>query len=129
MVFVISILNSLLLGKDKEYLPFQGIVLAHTRELAHQIHREFKRMGKYFRRPELRFVCVFGGISVEDNIRELTRADKLPHIVIGTPGRMLDLNQKKVLHLDLVIFLLCSVSSLWLTSAIRLCRVLHLVIY
>jgi superfamily II DNA/RNA helicase len=129
MVFVISVLNSLLLGKDKEYLPFQGIVLAHTRELAHQIHREFKRMGKYFRRPELRFACVFGGISVEDNIRELTRVDKLPHIVIGTPGRMLDLNQKKVLHLDLVIFFLYSVSSLWLTSAIRLCRVLHSVIY
>lgn len=66
---------------------------------------------------------------MEDNIRELTRADKLPHIVIGTPGRLLDLNQKKVLHLDVVIFLLYSVSSSWSTSAIRLWRVLHSVIY
>jgi superfamily II DNA/RNA helicase len=70
-------------------------------------------MGKYFRRPELRFACIFGGISVEDNIRELTRADKLPHIVIGTPGRMLDLSQKKALHLDLVIFLLFSANFSW----------------
>ncbi len=86
-------------------------------------------MGKYFRRPELRFACVFGGISVEDNIRELTRLDKLPHIVIGTPGRMLDLNQKKVLHLDPVNILLYSASSSWSTNAIRLFRALLSVVY
>jgi len=42
-VFVISVLQRL----AKDPLPISAIILCHTRELAHQIHKEFERLGKY----------------------------------------------------------------------------------
>lgn len=48
-------------------------------------------MGRYFRQPELRISCFFGGISLEENSLELTKPETKPHIIVGTPGRMLDL--------------------------------------
>jgi superfamily II DNA/RNA helicase len=45
-VFVISILNQLSAENDS-YEPHQCIVTCHTRELAHQIFKDFKRLGIY----------------------------------------------------------------------------------
>lgn len=68
MVFIITILNSLVLDRQNgEYLTGQAIIIANTRELAHQIYKEFLRMGKYFRLPALRASCFFGGISIDEN--------------------------------------------------------------
>ena len=66
-VFVISILNQMVPGKNNEYEPHSCIVTCHTRELAHQIYKDFKRLGRYFKEPEVRFGCYFGGISLEEN--------------------------------------------------------------
>ena len=46
-VFVISILNQIALEGDN-YEPHQCIVTCHTRELAHQIFKDFKRLGNFF---------------------------------------------------------------------------------
>jgi ATP-dependent RNA helicase UAP56/SUB2 len=68
MVFVVTILNSLVTDRETgEYLTGQAIIIANTRELAHQIFKDFLRMGRYFRQPELRVSCFFGGISLEEN--------------------------------------------------------------
>jgi superfamily II DNA/RNA helicase len=65
LVFVITILNSLVIDKKNgEYLTSQAIIIANTRELAHQIFKEFIRMSKYFKKPQLRSACFFGGVSL-----------------------------------------------------------------
>ena len=75
-VFVISILNQIIPDEEtKEYEPHQCIVTCHTRELAHQISKDFKRLGisfynslgRYFKEPQLRLGCYFGGVPLEDN--------------------------------------------------------------
>lgn len=45
-VFVISILNQIVPDGDN-YDPHQAIITCHTRELAHQIYKDFKRLGTY----------------------------------------------------------------------------------
>jgi superfamily II DNA/RNA helicase len=49
-VFVISILNQITPNED-QFDPHQAIITCHTRELAHQIFKDFKRLGRYFKKP------------------------------------------------------------------------------
>lgn len=77
----------------KSKLP-QAIILSPTRELAMQINEEFNRIGKY---NGSRNVCVYGGSDIEKQIRDLKRGCE---IVIGTPGRVMDLMRRKVLKLE-----------------------------
>lgn len=72
----------------------------HTRELAHQILRDFRRLGKYFKKPELRFGCYFGKQPVQENIAELKDAAKAPHVIIATPGRLRDLVKNKAIKTE-----------------------------
>lgn len=62
-----------------------GIVMAPTRELATQIHRDCK---PYLKALNLRAVCAYGGAPIKDQIAELKRGAE---IVVCTPGRMIDL--------------------------------------
>jgi len=68
-VFVISILNQISQintgGEEIQFEPHQAIITCHTRELAHQIYRDFKRLGRYFK--NLRYGCYFGGVPLEEN--------------------------------------------------------------
>lgn len=91
-VFVLSVLHQL----DVEADPFQCLVICHTRELAHQISREFERLGKYI--VGLRIQSIYGGVNIDKQILKFEAMP--PHIVIGTPGRTLDLVQKNKLPLD-----------------------------
>lgn len=70
----------------------QALILAHTRELALQILNVVKSISKYM---ELTTSLCVGGTLIRDNIDELL---KNPHIVIGTPGRVLDMINKKALN-------------------------------
>lgn len=54
--------------------------------------------GRYFKKPELRFSCYFGGIPLEDNEAELKDANKTPHVIICTPGRLYDLSKHKLIQ-------------------------------
>jgi ATP-dependent RNA helicase UAP56/SUB2 len=91
-VFVLSVLHQL----DVEASPFQALVLCHTRELAHQISREFERLGKYI--VGLKIQSIYGGVNIDKQIFKLEANP--PHIIIGTPGRTLHLVKEKKLPLD-----------------------------
>ena len=104
-VFVLSILQ-LMTPVDGGYLPLSALVMAPTRELAHQIYLEFKRMSFYFENPKIVLGCFFGGIGLEFHTRDLDSEEYNPHIVIGTPGRLLDLTRRKYLNLTNVLRIL-----------------------
>ena len=89
--FVLPILNKI----NKEDRNVQALVLTPTRELANQITEEIKKFTTYER---IRSLAVYGGISLEGQIRGL-RKDK-PQIVVGTPGRVMDLIERGILVLD-----------------------------
>lgn len=83
----------------------QALIVAPTRELALQITTEMKKVVES--RPDVGVLAVYGGQDVEKQIRKLNQAI---HIVIGTPGRLIDHLQRGTLHLS-------SVSTLVLDEA------------
>lgn len=74
----------------------QAIVLCPTRELAVQVAAEFKKIAQY--KQGLRIVSVYGGQPVSKQAKVLQQK---PQIVIGTPGRVQDLIDRKLLKLEL----------------------------
>jgi len=70
------------------------LIMAPTRELAQQIDEEFRI---FARGLDLYSALIVGGVSADRQIRELKRR---PHFIIGTPGRLKDLMQRRVLKLD-----------------------------
>ena len=77
------------------------IVLTHTRELAYQIAHEFERFSKY--KPSVRTSVIYGGVPVRQQ-KEMLTGDSSPHVIVGTPGRVLDLTNQKILDLSKVKF-------------------------
>ena len=72
----------------------QALVLVPTRELAIQVAEEIKNLGRFKR---LQVLPIFGRVSIEH--QELALKQKT-HIVVGTPGRIRDLIQRKSLQFD-----------------------------
>lgn len=78
-----------------------ALVLAPTRELAIQIGDSFKTYGRHLK---LQTVLVFGGVNQGNQVRALDRG---AHVVVATPGRLLDLMNQGYIQLDqLEIFVL-----------------------
>src|SRR5690606_24674500 len=73
----------------------QALVLSPTRELCMQTQEEFKKYGKYMR--GLRSTAVYGGVPISGQIRELKGN---PQIIVATPGRLIDLLERKALSLE-----------------------------
>jgi len=71
------------------------LVLCHTRELAFQIAKEYERFSKYM--PTIKVGVFFGGINIKKD--EMTLKNNCPHVVVGTPGRILALARNKTLNL------------------------------
>jgi superfamily II DNA/RNA helicase len=92
-VFVLSILHQI---DESDSGKVQCLVLCHARELAYQIQQEFKRFTKYL--PTIKTHVVFGGTPIIQDRRELT--ENTPHILIGTPGRVLHLLGEGTLDLS-----------------------------
>jgi len=90
-VFVLSALQQL----DPVPNQVACLVLCHTRELAYQIHHEFERFKKYL--PAVKCGVFYGGMPIAKQKEDLK--DDAPHIVIGTPGRVLQLAEEKSLNL------------------------------
>lgn len=65
------------------------------RELAFQIYKEYERFSKYF--DNIKTAVFFGGISIKKD--EEVMKTNCPHIVVGTPGRILALIRDKTLNL------------------------------
>jgi ATP-dependent RNA helicase DeaD len=90
---------------DLKNTNIQALIVAPTRELALQITTEMKKVVES--RPEVNVLAVYGGQDVERQIKKLGQTI---HIVIGTPGRLIDHLQRGTLHLS-------SVSTLVLDEA------------
>ncbi|KAL7829322.1 hypothetical protein AOLI_G00302070 [Acnodon oligacanthus] len=71
------------------------LVMCHTRELAFQISKEYERFSKYM--PAVKVAVFFGGLSIKKDEEVLKRES--PHVVVGTPGRILALSRNKSLNL------------------------------
>ena len=69
------------------------LIVAPTRELAQQIDEQFREFSKGL---GLYSTLIVGGVSIDRQIRDLKRR---PHFIIGTPGRLKDLMQKRILQL------------------------------
>jgi ATP-dependent RNA helicase DeaD len=74
----------------------QALVLTPTRELCVQVTDELNRIGQF---RNVRAVPIYGGSSME---RQITGLKRGAQIVVGTPGRVLDLIRRHELHLDRV---------------------------
>ncbi|MFB1051755.1 DEAD/DEAH box helicase [Paraliobacillus sp. JSM ZJ581] len=79
---------------DKDQKKIQGLVVAPTRELAIQVSEEIHRLGKF---KGVRTLPVYGGQHMERQIRALKDG---PHIVVATPGRLLDHIRRKTINIS-----------------------------
>jgi len=78
---------------NPEIRKVQGLVLVPTRELAVQVADNMKLFAKY---AKLRVLPVYGGEPIQRQIRALASG---VHIVVGTPGRLIDLLKRGALNL------------------------------
>ncbi len=74
----------------------QGLILAPTRELAAQIAEEFKRLGRF---TGAKVTAIYGGHSINTDFQALSHG---VHVVVGTPGRLIDHLRRNTLDLDSV---------------------------
>lgn len=75
----------------------QGLILCPTRELCLQITNDLKNFSKYL--GDLSVVAVYGGASIVQQLRELKRG---AHVVIATPGRLLDIIERGAINFEQV---------------------------
>lgn len=72
----------------------QGLVLCPTRELAQQVALNIKNMGE---QKGIRVATILGGESYDKQLRAI-RAN--PHVIVSTPGRLIDLIEQKIIKLQ-----------------------------
>lgn len=75
----------------------QALILCPTRELCLQIAGDLTDYSKYI--TDLKILPVYGGSSIESQIRSLKQG---VHIIVATPGRLIDLMERKVAHLETI---------------------------
>ena len=73
----------------------QAVILSPTRELCLQIAEDLADFSKYL--PEVKVLPVYGGSSIESQIRSLRKGVQ---VIVATPGRLLDLIKRGVARLD-----------------------------
>jgi len=88
--FLIPIIEQLLIAPKS----FKSLVVVPTRELAIQVEQEFKSLSAGL---GLYSSCFIGGTNLSRDISQLRRTN---HIIIGTPGRLLDLANRRALRLE-----------------------------
>ena len=88
--FLIPIIQKLLTEK----VGFTSLVVVPTRELAQQVEEEFKSLT---RGMNLNVSCFIGGTSVNQDISKLKKRN---HLIVGTPGRLMDMARQGALKLQ-----------------------------
>jgi len=73
----------------------QAIILCPTRELCLQITRDFTNFAKHL--PKVKLVAVYGGASISSQIKEIKQGVQ---IIVATPGRFIDLMERKVIRMN-----------------------------
>ncbi|MFM7806643.1 MAG: DEAD/DEAH box helicase, partial [Planctomycetota bacterium] len=85
-----------MLARLKPDEEFSGLVLVPTRELAIQVAKEFHEFARHSGHA---VVAVYGGHSVN---AQATKLNKSPAIIVGTPGRVMDMHERGMLPYDKV---------------------------
>ncbi len=88
--FALGLLQMLDVGT----VQLQGLVLCPTRELADQVSKEIRRLARPL--PNVKVLTLCGGVSLRPHLASLAHE---PHLVVGTPGRILELLRKQALSL------------------------------
>ena len=86
--FLIPILNKMII-----FPQVQAIVIVPTRELAQQVEQEFQDLSKNLK---IHSACFIGGTNVN---RDINKAKGRPKFIVGTPGRLKDLTERRALNL------------------------------
>ncbi len=102
--YLLPVLNSIEKLKGRNV---KAIIILPTRELALQTYKVATRLGKI---SGIKSTTVYGGASISRQVEELPGSD----IVVGTPGRILDLYNQKYLKLDHVKYLILDEADLML---------------
>ena len=82
---------------DKD-TPMQALILTPTRELAVQVSGEIAGLGKF---TPIKTSCIIGGESMRQQIKSVQTGG---HIIVGTPGRIMDMHQRRAIHFDNIKF-------------------------
>ena len=98
-----------LIDLEKQYI--QAIILVPTRELGHQIYTNMVAFSTYL--PEISIAEVCGGIPIKPQIERLS---KTTHIVIATPGRLIDLIKRKAIDIKQASYLALDEADEMVTS-------------
>ncbi|MFX1325348.1 MAG: DEAD/DEAH box helicase [Promethearchaeota archaeon] len=91
LAFVLPIIERL------KYINNEALILAPTRELAKQIYDVIKDLGN----SHIKALPIYGGVSIDNQIRRLEQGID---IIIGTPGRLIDLYKRRKLRLSSIRF-------------------------
>jgi ATP-dependent RNA helicase DeaD len=91
LAFVLPIIERL------NYVNNEALILAPTRELAKQINSVIKDL----RDPKVKSMTIYGGVSINNQIRKLHEG---VNIIIGTPGRIIDLYKRRELKFNNIRF-------------------------
>jgi ATP-dependent RNA helicase DeaD len=73
----------------------QALILTPTRELGQQVAQHINAFAKYFN--DIHAIAVYGGASISEQIKALKNK---PQIVVATPGRLIDLIERKAIKID-----------------------------
>ncbi len=94
--FAIPIIQNLSEGiENKNYRPkIEALILTPTRELAIQIDENIKHYSMY---SNLKHTVIFGGVKQYHQVEKLKKG---VHILVATPGRLLDFVDQKIIRLD-----------------------------
>ena len=98
-----------LIDLNKQHI--QAVILVPTRELGHQIFSNMEAYATYL--PEISMAATCGGIPIKPQIERLT---KTTHIVIATPGRLIDLVKRKAIDIKQVNYLVLDEADEMVTS-------------
>ncbi|MCF8253680.1 MAG: DEAD/DEAH box helicase [Bacteroidia bacterium] len=84
---------------DPSAKHIQSLIICPTRELCMQISRDLASYSKH--KPGINTVAVYGGASIERQISDIRRG---AHIIVATPGRLMDLMKRKAININQVNF-------------------------
>jgi ATP-dependent RNA helicase DeaD len=94
LAFVLPIIEQL------KFVNNEALILTPTRELAKQINRVIKDLGN----GRVKSMTIYGGVSINNQINKLKRG---VNIIVGTPGRIIDLYKRRELNFRNIRFLIC----------------------
>ncbi len=98
-----------LIDLNKQHI--QAVILVPTRELGHQIFSNIEAYATYL--PEISIAATCGGIPIKPQIERLS---KTTHIIIATPGRLIDLMKRNAINIKQVNYLVLDEADEMVTS-------------